>query len=181
MNQLLLTLAIVTGVVGVVIYNRLVQARHRVLAAWSDIDVQLKRRHDLIPKLISVVQQYADYEPSTFADIVTLRQRGQQAQAIAERSAVETQLDQQLHNLFALVENYPALRAIESFQQLQSQITEVENNIQYARRFYNGAVRLLNTRIDSFPDMFLARLFRFTPAEYFQLENTQERNAPEIN
>jgi LemA protein len=175
--MLILLLAIGFVVILILLYNRLVAARHRVLAAWSDIDVQLKRRHDLIPKLINAVRQYAQYEQGTLDDIVSLRERGQQTQAIAARSDIESRLGRRVQGLLALVENYPELRAVESFQQLQSQITEVENNIQYARRYYNGAVRLFNTRIESFPDLLLARFFDYQPADYFQLDAADDPDA----
>ena len=164
----------------IVIYNRLVRDRQRVLTAWSDIDVQLKRRYDLIPKLVAAVEQYASYERSTLETLIELRSRTGQVSDVGERSAIESQIGGGLRSLMALVEAYPELKADQSFLQLQSELTEVENHIQYARRFYNGSVRNLNTRIDSFPDLLLARVFKFIPKPFFELEDTAEKNSPEI-
>jgi len=171
---------VVTIVWVVVIYNRLVRDRQRVLTAWSDIDVQLKRRYDLIPKLVAAVEQYASYERSTLETLIELRSRTGQVSDVGERGAIESQIGGGLRSLMALVEAYPELKADQSFLQLQSELTEVENHIQYARRFYNGSVRSLNTRIDSFPDLLLARVFKFIPKPFFELEDTAERNSPEI-
>ena len=164
----------------IVIYNRLVRDRQRVLTAWSDIDVQLKRRYDLIPKLVAAVEQYASYERSTLETLIELRSRTGQVSDVGERGAIESQIGGGLRSLMALVEAYPELKADQSFLQLQSELTEVENHIQYARRFYNGSVRNLNTRIDSFPDLLLARVFKFNPKSFFELEDTAEKNSPEI-
>ncbi len=164
----------------IVIYNRLVRDRQRVLTAWSDIDVQLKRRYDLIPKLVAAVDQYASYERSTLETLIELRSRTGQVSDVGERGAVESQIGGGLRSLMALVEAYPELKADQSFLQLQSELTEVENHIQYARRFYNGSVRNLNTRIDSFPDLLLARGFKFIPKPFFELEDAAEKNSPEI-
>ena len=164
----------------IVIYNRLVRDRQRVLTAWSDIDVQLKRRYDLIPKLVAAVEQYASYERSTLETLIELRSRTGQVSDVGERGAIESQIGGGLRSLTALVEAYPELKADQSFLQLQSELTEVENHIQYARRFYNGSVRNLNTRIDSFPDLLLARVFKFIPKPFFELEDTAEKNSAEI-
>ena len=171
---------VVTIVWVVVIYNRLVRDRQRVLTAWSDIDVQLKRRYDLIPKLVAAVEQYASYERSTLETLIELRSRTGQVSDVGERGAIESQIGGGLRSLMALVEAYPELKADQSFLQLQSELTEVENHIQYARRFYNGSVRNLNTRIDSFPDLLLARFFKFIPKPFFELEDAAEKNSPEI-
>lgn len=165
----------------VVIYNRLVCDRQRVLTAWSDIDVQLKRRYDLIPKLVAAVEQYASYERSTLETLIELRSRTGQVNDVGERGAVESRIGGSLRSLMALVEAYPELKADQSFLQLQSELTEVENHIQYARRFYNGSVRNLNTRIESFPDLLLARVFKFIPKPFFELEDAAEKTSPEIS
>ena len=154
----------------VIIYNLFVRDKNRVLAAWSDIDVQLKRRHDLIPKLIDAVKQYADYESSTLSAITVLRSESADASGIEKKGQIERELSTKLHQLIALAENYPDLKANQSFLDLQKNLTDVENNIQYARRYYNGAVRNLNIRVDSFPDMLIARTFRFIPAEFFDFD-----------
>jgi LemA protein len=164
---------------AIVIYNRLVRDRQRVLTAWSDIDVQLKRRYDLIPKLVAAVEQYARYEESTLMTLIELRSRTGQVSDVGERGAIESQIGGGLRSLMALVEAYPELKADQSFLQLQGELTEVENHIQYARRFYNGSVRNLNTRIDSFPDLLLARVFNFIPQPFFALDDAAEKNSPE--
>ena len=165
---------------AIVIYNRLVSDRQRVLNAWSDIDVQLKRRYDLIPKLVAAVGQYASYERSTLETLIELRSRTGQVSDVGERGAIESQIGGGLRSLMALVEAYPELKADQSFLQLQGELTEVENHIQYARRFYNGSVRNLNTRIDSFPDLIPARVFNFIPQTFFELDDATEKNSPEI-
>jgi LemA protein len=152
---------------AIVIYNRLVRDRNRVLAAWSDIDVQLKRRHDLLPKLVEAVKQYAGYEQATLSAIVELRARAAAATKIGERGDLETELGSGIQHLLALAEAYPDLKANQHFLDLQHNITEVENHIQYARRYYNGSVRNLNTRIDSFPDLLIAQAFGYRFADYF--------------
>ncbi len=156
---------------SVIIYNRLVRDRNRVSAGWSDIDVQLKRRHELIPKLVAAVQQYARYESSTMAAVTELREQAR-AREGAERARLETDIGRGVQRLIAIAEAYPDLQASGNFLALQNDISAVENDIQFARRYYNGAVRNLNTRIDSFPDLILARLFRFRPREYFELESS---------
>jgi LemA protein len=164
----------------VIIYNRLVRDRQRVKTAWSDIDVQLKRRYDLIPKLVAAVEQYARYEQSTLTTLIELRSRTGQVNDVGEKSALEGQISGGLRSLMALVESYPELKADQSFLQLQGELTEVENHIQYARRFYNGSVRNLNTRIDSFPDLFVARPFGYRPQPFFELKDVAEKESPEI-
>lgn len=154
----------------IIIYNLFVRDKNRVLAAWSDIDVQLKRRHDLIPKLIDAVKQYAAYESSTLSAITALRSESAEAIGIERKGQIESELSTKLHQLIALAEDYPDLKANQSFLDLLKNLTDVENHIQYARRYYNGTVRNLNIRIDSFPDMLIARIFRFIPAEFFDFE-----------
>ena len=172
--------AIAIIVWAVVIYNRLVRDRQRVLTAWSDIDVQLKRRYDLIPKLVAAVEQYARYEDSTLTTLIEFLCRTNKVNDVGEKGALESQIGAGLRSMMALVESYPELKADQSFLQLQRELTEVENHIQYARRFYNGSVRNLNTRIDSFPDLFLARSFNYTPQPFFELNDEAEKESPEI-
>lgn len=160
---------------AIVIYNRLVRDRNRVANAWSDIDVQLKRRHDLIPKLVAAVRQYAKYESATLEGITRLRLESQRARAVRDIGGIETSLGQGIRKLFVLVEDYPELKASESFIQLQDDISEIENHIQMARRYYNGAVRALNIRIESFPDMLLARGFNYVLADYFEIGDPSQR------
>lgn len=157
-------------VYAVVLYNALVTDRARVYSAWSDVEVQLKRRHDLIPKLVETVRQYAAYEQATLEGVVALRARTEQARGAEEVASAETALGDGVRRLFALVESYPDLKADTVFLDLQQAVTEVEAHIQHARRYYNGAVRALNTRIEQFPDLLVARPLGFDPAGYFELE-----------
>ena len=159
---------------AVMLYNLLVRDRNRVLAGWSDISVQLKRRHDLIPKLVEAVKQYAGYERATLEMLVSLRAQSEQTGDIARKGDVESRLGGEMRHLIALAEQYPDLKASGNFLELQREISTVEDHIQYARRYYNGAVRNLNTRIDSFPDLLIARLFGYRHAEYFQLDDAAE-------
>jgi len=163
---------IITGLLlfGIFLYNRFVTLRNQTLAAWSDISVQLKRRHDLIPKLIDAVKQYAAYEQSTLEAVTELRSQSERLNDPEDKGRLESQLGQQVHKLIALAEDYPELKANQSFLALQQDISQVEQDLQYARRYYNGSVRMLNTRVDSFPDLLVARFFGFTHAAYFQLD-----------
>jgi len=157
---------------AIVIFNRLVRDRQLTRAGWSDIGVQLKRRHDLIPKLIDAVRQYASFEKNTLERVTSLRTQAAELQAAAQQSPLESNISRSLGSIFALQEAYPDLRANQSFLQLQNDISAVEADIQFARRYYNGAVRNLNTRIESFPDLLLARIFAFSAAEYFEFEDS---------
>ncbi len=176
-----LTVAIVVlGVLllrAIVIFNRLVADRNQVRAAWSDIDVQLLRRHDLTPQLVSAVQAYADYERTTFATITELRTRAVHAARLADRARLEDELGGQIERLLALQERYPDLKASGNFLQLQRDLVDIEDHLQYARRFYNGAVRQLNTRIEHFPEMIVARLAGFRRGEFFEAD-ARQRSVP---
>jgi LemA protein len=176
----LVLLALALGAWAIFLFNRLVKARNRVRAGWGDIDVQLKRRHDLIPRLVEAVGQYARYEQATLTAVTELRARSERAARIAEIGAAETALQAQLGRLIALAEAYPDLKASERFMDLQHNLVDVEDHIQYARRYYNGAVRDLNTRVESFPDLLIARLFRFRQADYFQLDAESDAKVPEV-
>ena len=180
MIAILISLAVVL-VWGVFVYNRLVGDKNRVLSAWSDIDVQLKRRHDLIPKLVDAVRHFAAYESATLTEVTELRTRSRQSDSVAEIGGVESQLTGRVRHLVALAEDYPDLKADDAFLTLQKDLTDVENTIQYARRYYNGAVRMLNTRIDSFPDTLVAAMFRFIKAEYFEIDDAAERQSPPLD
>lgn len=178
MSEIVVALLMVIAVWGILIYNHLVRDKNRTLAAWSDIDVQLKRRYDLIPKLVDAVKQYANYERTTVEAITRLRVESERSATISERGRIETDLGEGLHRLIAVAEDYPALKANDNFLALQRDLTDVENHIQYARRYYNGAVRNLNTRIDSFPDLLVANAFRFQPRDYFELRSPRESRSP---
>lgn len=173
---------LVLGGATVFYYNRLVFNRHRVAEAGSGIDVQLKRRASLIPALVECVRQYMSYEQSTLQALVQERMRAVQLadSPLGRRAPVEAQLGSQLRQLFALVEAYPELKADDQFRELQGNISEVENHIQMARRYYNGAVRELNVLVESVPSNLVARLFSFTPAEYFTLDDPRDGQSPKM-
>lgn len=156
-----------------VTFNELVRERNQVRAAWADIDVQLQRRHDLVPQLAATVKGYADYERATLTAVTELRTRAQAGGTVAQRGEIENQLSAQITQLLALQERYPELKASDNFLQLQRDLVDVEDHLQYARRFYNGAVRLYNTHIEHFPELLLARPFGFGPLDFFQAENTE--------
>ena len=165
-----IVLALVAGA-AIWIYNRLVADRNQVRNAWSDIDVQLARRHDLVPRLVAAVKGYADSEQATMVAVTELRTRSEQAQRLADKAALEDAMEDGLHRLIAVQESYPDLKADENFRALQESLTEVEDHLQYARRFYNGSVRLLNTRIESFPHLLLSRPLGFRQAEFFEADD----------
>jgi LemA protein len=163
-----------------VVYSRFITEANRIKAAWSDIDVQLKRRHDLIPQLAGAVKTYASYERETLEEITGLRQQSERTERVPEVGNIESDLGAKVNQVMAAIEAYPDLKADESFASLQHKLTDIEDHIQYARRHYNGAVRIFNIRLAVFPDFFVARMFRFTPAEYFQLEEDEQRESASI-
>src|SRR5712692_4895196 len=161
---LVLVLVFVIGM-----YNSLVQLRVRADSAWSDIDVQLKRRHDLIPNLVETVKAYAAHEKSTFENIAKFRSQAMQATTPADKAVAENQLTGALKSLFAVAENYPQLQASEEFTQLQNSLSQTEDAIQNSRRYYNAVVRDLNTKIQSFPTNILAGMFGFQARQFFEV------------
>src|SRR5690348_12425118 len=150
------------------IYNSLVQLRVRADSSWSDIDVQLKRRHDLIPNLVETVKGYAAHEKGTFENIAKFRSQAMQASSPADKAAAENQLTGALKSLFAVAENYPELKASEQFTQLQGALSQTEDAIQNSRRYYNAVVRDLNTKIQSFPSNIIAGMFSFQQKQFFE-------------
>jgi len=176
----LLALSLAVFVGAVMLYNRLVRDQKLVQAAWSDIGVQLKRRHDLVPKLVDAVRAYASYESQRLEELTRLRAAAERAIAPGEAAGVERDLGRGIVQLIAVAEAYPDLKASEQFLTLLRELSDVEDQIQYARRFYNGAVRDYNVRIDSFPDMLLAQAFNFRPADFFELDSAAEALPPDI-
>jgi LemA protein len=174
---LLLTLGIIGAILifVIAIYNSLVQLRVRADSSWSDIDVQLKRRYDLIPNLVETVKGYATHERGTFENVTKFRSMAMQATSPAEKGQAEAQLTMALKSLFAVAENYPALRASEQFMSLQGSLNEIEHAIQNSRRYYNAVVRDLNTKIQSFPSNIIAGMFNFQNKEFFELNVPAER------
>jgi LemA protein len=163
-----LVILVVIAVVLISSYNGLVQLRVRCDSAWSDIDVQLKRRHDLIPNLVETVKGYATHEKSTFEDIAKFRSQAMQATSPNDKAVAENQLTGALKSLFAVAENYPELKASEQFTQLQASLSQTEDAIQNARRYYNAVVRDLNTKIQVFPTNILAGMFGFQARQFFE-------------
>ena len=163
-----LAVLIVLGIFLIGMYNSLVQLRVRCDSAWSDIDVQLKRRHDLIPNLVETVKGYAAHEKGTFENIAKFRSQAMQAVTPADKAVAENQLTGALKSLFAVAENYPQLQASQEFTQLQGSLSQTEDSIQNARRYYNAVVRDLNTKIQSFPTNILAGMFGFTARQFFE-------------
>jgi LemA protein len=170
-----------TGVLLLVIltYNRLVARRNHVLEAWSGVDVQLKRRHDLLPKLVDVVKTYGRYEQHVLHDLTSLR--AAQQQETRERSQAENAITGSIRRLFAVAEAYPDLKANASYLDLQTQISAVEEQIQYARRYLNGTVRELNILVESFPSNLIARSFGFSVMDYFEIDLATQREDPKID
>ena len=156
-------------------FNRLVRLRNQVRAGWSDIDVQLMRRHDLVPVLVETVKAYAGHEKSLFERVTALRTEAISAKSPGRLAAVEAQLEHDVGRLLVLKESYPELKASENFLQLQRDLVDVEDHLQYARRFYNGAVRALNDGVQRFPDLVIANSFGFKPAEFFDAPEAAER------
>ena len=155
---------------GVFAFNRLVRLRNQQRTAWADIDVQLQRRHDLVPQLVKVVQAYAGHEAATLQAVTELRSQAMGLKQPGQIGEVEASLEQALGRLIALKEAYPDLKANQNFAQLQAELVEVEEQLQYARRFYNGAVRDYNDGMQRFPDLLVARLGGFTDVGFFQAE-----------
>ena len=166
---------------AVAIFNKLVKNRNLVLEGWSGIDVQLKRRYDLIPNLVETVKGYAGHEKEVLARVVELRNSAAKAQTASEKAPIENMLTQTLRQLFALAEAYPDLKANQNFLDLQGQLSEIEEQIQFSRRYYNGAARDMNILVQSFPSNVIARSFGFNEADYFEIELATEREAPKVN
>src|SRR6201993_3027164 len=164
-----LVILVVIAVVLVGMYNSLVQLKVRCDSAWSDIDVQLKRRHDLIPNLVETVKGYAAHEKGTFENIAKFRSMAMQATTPADKAVAENQLTGALKSLFAVAENYPELKANDQFLQLQASLSQTEDTIQNARRYYNAVVRDLNTKIQSFPTNIMAGMFNFQLRQFFEV------------
>ncbi|MGB5213872.1 MAG: LemA family protein [Anderseniella sp.] len=167
---------------GVAIYNALVKATQMVKEAWSGIDVQLKRRTDLIPNIVESIKGYAGHEKDTLREVTEMRTRVQAVPEgdIAGRAVAEGLLGQALGKLMAVAEAYPDLKANENFLQLQQTLDKIEGEVQMSRRYYNGAARDLNVKVESFPSNFVANYFKFQTAEFFEIEDAGDRNVPEV-
>ncbi len=162
-------------------YNGLVQKRNRAQNAWAQVDVQLKRRHDLIPNLVETVKGYAAHERGTFDEVTQARTAAQQAQGPEQQGAAENVLTQALGRLFAVAENYPQLRATENFQQLQAQLSETEQNIAISRQVYNDTVLTYDNALQTVPTNIIAGIFNFRSREYFQTDDAADREVPQVS
>ena len=169
----------VLWVVG--IYNGLVRLRNQVKNAWAQIDVQLKRRHDLIPNLIETVKGYMTHERETLENITKARNLAAQASGVAETAQAEGRLNQAMGQFYVVAENYPALRANENFMSLQEELTSTENKIGFARQFYNDAVMQFNNQIQMFPGNLVAGMFNFQQSEFCEIETPAERDVPKVS
>jgi LemA protein len=175
-----LVLLVVIAVVLIGMYNSLVQLRVRCDSAWSDIDIQLKRRHDLIPNLVETVKGYAAHEKGTFENIAKFRSQAMQATSPADKAVAENQLTGALKSLFAVAENYPELKASDQFTQLQASLSQTEDAIQNSRRYYNAVVRDLNTKIQSFPTNILAGMAGFAQRQFFEISEPTDREPVQV-
>ncbi len=183
---MIIAIAVILGIVLLVIfwiiavYNNLIKLRNLGQNAWSDVDVQLKRRYDLIPNLVNTVKGYAKHEKETFENVTKARSMAQNAKTPGEKGQAENFLTQALGRLFAVVENYPELKANQNFLELQKTLGDIENDIQSARRYYNAVVRDYNIALEVFPNNIVAGMFNFKPLEFFELPNENQREAPEV-
>ncbi|PLW75107.1 LemA family protein [Cohaesibacter celericrescens] len=182
-SWVVLGLIILVGLYGISIYNKLVKTRQMVEEGWSGIDVQLKRRANLIPNLVETVKGYMGHERETLEKVTEMRARaaGATSGGAAERAQAEGNLSKALVNLMAVAENYPDLKANDGFQNLQKELASVEDEIQLSRRYYNGTARNLNILIESFPSNLVAGFFQYDKKDYFELENEDDRATPKVS
>jgi LemA protein len=164
----------------IVLYNRLVRLRNRAENAWAQVDVQLRRRYDLIPNLVETVKGYASHERATFEEVTKARTAAQEARTVAQQAEAENMLTQAIGRLFAVAEAYPELRATENFQQLQAQLGETEQKIAVSRQVYNDAVLTYDNALETVPTNVVAGMFNFEPREYFEVEEPAAREAPRV-
>ena len=177
----ILLIAVIAIVVWIIFtYNLFVRDKNLIKEAWSGIDVQLKRRHNLVPNLVASVQGYSKHEKTLFEDITQKRSEAVKSESIKDKAPAESGLSGMLKSLFAVVENYPDLKANENFLNLQNQLVEIEDQLQYARRYYNGAVRNYNIRVESFPSNVVAGIFNFKQDNFFEIILATERTTPEV-
>ncbi len=167
-------------IVFIAVYNGFITLKNRTKEAWSDIDVQLKRRYDLIPNLVETVKGYAKQEKDIFIKVTEARASAMTAKGVEEKGKAENVLTDALKSIFAVAENYPTLRSSENFQKLQDELTDTENKIEAARRFYNGNVRDYNTALEKFPNNILASVFNFKQFDLFEVENVNEKQTPKV-
>lgn len=176
----ILGLAVVLALWGIGVYNGLVKLRENVKSGWSQIDVQLKRRHDLIPNLVETAKGYMEHERGTLENVTKARQQAIDASNIKDKQAAENFLSSTLRSLFAVSENYPNLKADHQMRQLHEELTSTENKITFARQYYNDEVNRLNTAVQSFPDKVIAVRFHFKKPDFFELEDDSEKEVPKV-
>jgi LemA protein len=179
-GYIILGIAVLALLWAVGVFNGLVRRRNMVAEAWSGIEAQLKRRADLIPNLVETVKGYAAHERTTFDELARLRSASQTSQDVSQRAVTEQAITAAIGRVMAVAEAYPQLRASENFQSLQKDLAEIEDQLQLARRYYNGAVRDLNVVIEQFPSNLIASCFSFTKAPFFQIENAADRDVPKV-
>jgi LemA protein len=177
----ILGVLVVLVLIVVGMYNKLVSLRNRAENAWAQVDVQLRKRYDLIPNLVETVKGYAAHERQVFEEVTEARTRAQQAQGVQDQAQAENALTAAIGRLFAVAEAYPELRATENFQQLQAQLTEVEGDIAVSRQVYNDTVLTYDTALETVPTSIIAGIFNFRPREYFEVEEAAIREAPQVS
>ncbi len=181
MTLIIIAIIVVIAFIAVGIYNGLVKLRNTSEQAWADVDVQLQRRYDLIPNLVETVKGYASHEKETFEKVVEARNQAMGATTPGDKGQAENFLASALKSLFALAEAYPDLKANQNFLDLQDELSNIEEHIQLARRYYNAVVRDLNTKIETVPSNIIANMFNFEQKEYFELDSEEKREAPEVD
>ncbi|PXF63003.1 LemA family protein [Kangiella spongicola] len=179
---MIITICIIAAILlwALLTYNKIIGLKNQVSSAWSDIDVQLNRRHDLIPQLVKAVKAYKDYEQETL-ELITLLRSAETNNSPSSQESIETQINQKLDKLLLLQESYPELKANQSFLELMQELAETEDKLQYARRYYNGSVKLYNTKIQQLPDSLVAKIFKFQEAEFFKVASPNIRSAIKVN
>ena len=177
---IILAVGILVLLWGIGIYNSFVQSRQNIKNGWSQIDVQLKRRHDLIPNLVETAKGYLKHENTTLQEVIRARQMAVDAASLPEKQSAENLLTSTLRSLFAVSENYPDLKANQQMIRLHEEISSTENKIAFARQYYNDEVNRYNASIQSFPDMIIARKFKFTEEKYFEIHDPQEAKTPQV-
>ena len=180
MNYIFIGVAVALILWFIIVYNLFVKDRNLIKEAWSGIDVQLKRRHNLIPGLVETVKAYSKYERALFNEITEQRSKTVRIENVKDKATAENDISGKLKSLFAVVEDYPDLKANVNFLDLQNQLTEVEDQLQYSRRYYNGTVRNYNIRVESFPGNIVANIFDFKQEEFFEITLATERKSPEV-
>jgi len=176
----IIIILVVLAIIIAGMFNRFVVLKNRAKEAWADIDVQLKRRYNLIPNLVNTVKGYATHERELFEKVTQARSQAMNAQGIKAKGQAENMLSNTLKSLFAVSENYPDLKASENFKHLQEELTDTEDKIQAARRFYNNNVKALNIKIESFPSNIIAKMFNFKKRDLFELNVAAERETPKV-